>query len=102
MSNARSPREVCSTTIGTSGLTVPLLSLSTPYPFLPERSAVAARLVGTLATAHGAPDGVRTLAAGRPELPRGPALALALGLLLGRPQLVARLRLIGGDGLRLL
>src|SRR4051812_42753562 len=99
MSNARSPREGCSTTIGTSGLTVPLLSLSTPYPFLPERSAVAARLVGTLAMGPQAPDGVRALGAGRPELARH---ALAAGLLAGRPELVARLRAVFGDRLGVL
>src|SRR3954453_23791117 len=101
MSNARSPREVCSTTIGTSGLTVQLLSLSTPYPFLPERPAVAARLGGTLATGQRAPGGLGTLASGSPETAGTLARRLGLGLLVGRPDPAADLVLLGRDGLGL-
>src|SRR5271166_1909156 len=78
MSNARSPREVCSTTIGTSGLMVlPLVSLRRP-------------------------DSSRRLAR-RSPIGRGPQTARLGGLgvlqLLGRPQLLAGLRLGEGDRL---
>src|SRR5215510_2273394 len=99
MSNARSPREVCSTTIGTSGLTV-LAS------FRFERSSPAQVHVGwepgdSLAIAGGPKTRLKaslnlTLATGRPELARRAAGLLAAG----RPQLVARLRLLDRDRLR--
>src|SRR5215211_1229094 len=97
MSNARSPREVCSTTIGTSGLTV-LASfrlsganpsyerLRRPHPARPWRvyqrqSAVQPR---------------ERLACGCPQ----PARSGLLGLVRARrPELVARLRLLDRDGL---
>src|SRR5688500_10686564 len=77
MSNDRSPREVCSTTMGISGLM------------------------------RWAPIGWcgSTGVAGRPELPRGSGLPCRLGrlggllaLLLGRPQPLARLGLRHRDG----
>src|SRR5271165_4351690 len=69
MSNARSPREVCSTTIGTSGLIVlALVSLRRP-------------------------DSSRRLAARRPQPAGRRGRILVLGRLLGRPQLFPRLRL---------
>src|SRR3954451_8005894 len=97
MSNARSPREVCSTTIGTSGLTV-LAS------FRFERSSPAQVHVGwepgdSLAIAGGRktrlPASLNlTSAARRPELARAAGLLAARG-----PQLLARLPLLDGDRL---
>src|SRR4051794_6492074 len=95
MSKARSPREVCSTTIGTSGLTV--LASFRVWRLDPARRASArssrrestnrawARTWGAdpLRRGRGTASGV-----GCPELPG--ALGLAL---LGRPELVAGLRL---------
>src|ERR1700688_378654 len=73
MSNARSPREVCSTTIGTSGLIVlALVSLRRP-------------------------DSSRRLAAWRPQPAGRRVRVLFLGPLLRRPQLFARLRLRNRD-----
>src|ERR1051325_8747470 len=101
MSNARSPREVCSTTIGTSGLTV-LAS------FRFERSSPAQVHVGwepgvSLAIGRGRKTRLPAslnltpvLATGRPELARRAAGLFAAG----RPQLVARLRLLDRDRLR--
>src|SRR5438067_4989704 len=89
MSNARSPREVCSTTIGTSGLIV-LASFASSAGFLPN-----------VATGMLRPDCFRRTseasAAGRPQLP-APLLG---SFLAGRPQRVACLRLLDRDGLRL-
>src|SRR5436305_8032436 len=83
MSNARSPRDVCSTTIGTSGLIV-LASFTCSAGFLP-----------TLATASCGPDGSRLFRTGRPELP-------GFATLLARcPDLLARPRLFNADGLGL-
>src|SRR5690242_14740213 len=76
MSKARSPREVCSTTIGTSGLIEPA-SLATPTGAQPTEPAAC------------------PLRAGRPDLP---AARLVL-LLVGRPQLLARRRLLHRDRL---
>src|SRR5438876_6288855 len=83
MSKARSPREVCSTTMGTSGLIV-LASFASSGGFLPN-----------VATGRGAPDGGS--APRGPEL-TGPLLALLLARL---PELLARLRLLDSDRLRL-
>src|SRR3954471_17280172 len=98
MSNARSPREVCSTTIGTSGLTV-LAS------FRFERSVPAQLHVGwepgdSLAISRGRKTRLTaslnlTLAAGSPELTRAAGLLAA-----GGPQLVPGLRLLDRDRLR--
>src|SRR5579884_2920267 len=82
MSKARSPREVCSTTIGTSGLIV-LASFASSAGFLP-----------TLATAALRPDGALR-APWRPQLPLLPAL------LAGRPQLLPGLGLLHADRLGL-
>src|ERR1035437_6825863 len=89
MSNARSPREVCSTTIGTSGLIV-RLCFASPTGFLQRR------LAG------------RSLFGSRSSISRctqPPGLLAALGglPLLRRPQRLARLRLrrrnrLGGGG----
>src|SRR5215471_8676035 len=92
MSNARSPREVCSTTIGTSGLMV-LASFACTPGFLPN-----------VAIAPGVPPGVpaapkptRGSAAGGPQLARS-----LRGLFLARrPQLLARLGLLDADRRRL-
>src|SRR5918997_3173544 len=73
MSNARSPREVCSTTIGTSGLTV-LAS----FRFVRSNPSRAGR---TVAMGLGGQNQYEAL--GRS----------------GRPELLARLRLAGGDRL---
>src|SRR5438477_2224996 len=91
MSNARSPREVCSTTIGTRGLMAfalfLLLGRNPSGPGVASRDPED-RSNGPLALQL-------ALGAGRPDL-RG----LLLGLFLGRPELLAGLRLLGGDGLR--
>src|SRR4051794_10448701 len=119
MSNARSPREVCSTTIGTSGLTV-LASFRVWRPN-PSRRATCTRSSRRESSARVRPPnlgldgrsghvrrGVREgpraplealsggSGAGRPELPGAGALAL----LAGRPELLARLRLLDADRLR--
>src|SRR5450755_2194278 len=117
MSNARSPREVCSTTIGTSGLMVLALSR-----FLGRNPSTAGRSVGRIAGAgtipaargesssgerpsdrvqnrsrQGPANAGSASATGRPEL----AGAL-LGRLLPRcPKLLPRLRLLDGDRLGL-
>src|ERR671915_927946 len=92
MSNARSPREVCSTTIGTSGLTV-LASFrfrrSSPACFPGWR----ARRQTSNRRAPLRP--VVRLGRRGPELPGSAALGLAR-----RPQLVARPRLLDRDRLR--
>src|SRR5271154_2062169 len=78
MSNARSPREVCSTTIGTSGLIVlALVSL--------RRSDSSRRLAGRCRIG-GCPQAARLLGGVRPG-----------ALLLRRPQLFASLRLRDRD-----
>src|ERR1700704_3976461 len=83
MSNARSPREVCSTTIGTSGL-IFLALVSLRCPDSSKRLARRSRI------ARGPQLG------GRPgRLPC--AGLLPLGVLPWRPQLLARLRLRGSD-----
>src|SRR5205085_2906733 len=86
MSNARSPREVCSTTIGTSGLIV-LASFASSAGFLPN-----------VATAVRRPGGIQrtyecSSAARRPQL-AAPGLG---ALLVRRPQLVAGFRLLDRD-----
>src|SRR5947209_6815856 len=94
MSNARSPREVCSTTIGTSGLIV-LASFASSAGFLPNVATVqigSGRLLRVLRTVARHRLGS---APGRPQLP-GAALAR---FLLRRPQLVSRLGLLDADGL---
>src|SRR5919107_5978366 len=81
MSKARSPREVCSTTIGTSGL-IERASLATrPVRSRPSRLLPATRPV------RSRPSRLSPASPGRPDLC---CLALVLLLLLlGRPQLVA-------------
>src|SRR5215216_6215921 len=98
MSNARSPREVCSTTMGTSGLTV-LASFrferSSPAQL---RGLGARRQPSNRSTAETRLSGglLLTSAGGCPELTRGgPALLAA-----GRPELVARPCLLDRDRLR--
>src|ERR1700704_2336551 len=83
MSNARSPREVCSTTMGTSGLIV-LASFACSAGFLPNVATVVQPPRGSSATR-------------RPEL-AGPLLGVLLARL---PQLLARLGLVDRDRLRL-
>src|SRR5690349_16371536 len=92
MSNARSPREVCSTTMGTSGLIV-LASFASSGGFLPN-VATRYRRPRTLWT------GVWTgSAAGGPELAGragGPVFSVVL---VRRPELVPSLGLLDADGL---
>src|SRR5205085_670901 len=78
MSNARSPREVCSTTIGTSGLMV-LASFAYTPGFLPN-----------VAIGLSQPD---ASALGRPELSR----PLLRPFLARCPELLPRLRLLHAD-----
>src|SRR3954452_22592578 len=100
MSNARSPRDVCSTTMGTSGLM--LLALFRLVGSIPSGRA-------SLAMGSGRPAGPRAvdcrlstvdsrLRIRRPDLLRRRFLLLFLR----RPELVARLRLIDRDRLRAL
>src|SRR5689334_24731362 len=98
MSNARSPREVCSTTIGTSGLTVlASFRFERSSPALihvggePGDSLAIAKTRKTRLTASLNPAS----ATRRPELTGRAAGLLAAG----RPQLLARLRLLHGDRL---
>src|SRR4029077_278345 len=78
MSNARSPREVCSTTMGTSGL-IALALVSLPATDSSTRLA-GLRGIGGGPQPAGAPRGARVLAA----------------LLLWRPQPLPGLRLANG------
>src|SRR6185437_13100059 len=90
MSNARSPREVCSTTIGTRGLMANALFLLLGRN--PSGAVAATRDAGDFS------NGLRALSqalgARSPDL-RG----LLLRLFLGRPELVARLGLFCRDRL---
>src|ERR1035437_3896558 len=105
MSNARSPREVCSTTIGTSGLIV-LASFASSGGFLPNvatarawparhpASPVRAALESSGARLDSSrPRPRRSSVPGRPEL----AGTLLGAFLAGRPKLVASLRLLDAD-----
>src|SRR4051812_15715770 len=97
MSNARSPRDVCSTTIGTSGLTVLAsfrLSGANPAHERLRRAHPLDR--GESSNARAASGPVGRLASGRPETARGGLLGLVGP---GRPELVARLCLLDGDRL---
>src|SRR5436309_12840954 len=99
MSNARSPREVCSTTIGTSGLMF-LASFSWAAGFLPN-VAIALRgrsgiTTGRLWRSLRCSTNVQaawTSASRRPQASR----PLPRVLLAGRPQLLAGLRLLDAD-----
>src|SRR5881227_2957083 len=105
MSNARSPRDVCSTTIGTSGLMSSLCFASSPriLPNEPRTNSSPHGRAASLATGTWPPerllDGVlaalrrwtrASSAARRPELPGG------LLALLRSPDLLARARLRHG------
>ena len=91
MSNARSPREVCSTTIGTSGLMV-LASFACAPGFLPNVAIAGCR--AALGSGREPASASRASRAARPP-PSGSSLP-------GRPQLLARLRLLDADRLRAL
>src|ERR687886_782804 len=99
MSNARSPREVCSTTIGTSGLTV-LASFRFEYSNPARHQGTAApRLHATAGRrSPGQPGPFGQTARLPPSGTGGPELAGA-GRLAGPggPQLVARLGLLDRD-----
>src|SRR4051794_19695405 len=106
MSKARSPRDVCSTTMGTSGLMVLALfrsSVGIPAGG-PETGwrrlgrAYQPPFPGSTPGGHRAWIGAGSLRTGGPELLSG-AFGLAL---LGRPQLVARGRLLGRERARVL
>ena len=87
MSNARSPREVCSTTIGTSGLIVLALAHVLAFVSL-RRPDSSRRLAGRSPIGRVHSRGVRR----RSPAPAPRAARRLLGLL-RRPQLLARLRL---------
>src|SRR3954470_21832309 len=95
MSNARSPRDVCSTTIGTSGLTVLAsfrLACANPAYERPRR----AHPLDHGESSNGEPPSnpVPRLASGRPQTAR----SALLGLVGARgPELVPRLGLLDGD-----
>ena len=109
MSNARSPREVCSTTIGTSGLTVlasfrfvgsnPPGAPSAALALARARSGESSNRSGPLRKATGIgpwtdlEGGARLRSRRRPAARRRPRRPL----LLGRPELLARLGLLDGD-----
>src|SRR3954454_14346704 len=95
MSNARSPREVCSTTIGTSGLTVlASFRLSGANPAYERLRSAHPLDRGESSNGARPSNPVGRLASGRPE----PARSGLLGLVGPRgPELVARLRLLDGD-----
>src|SRR5829696_7275067 len=97
MSNARSPRDVCSTTIGTRGLIVlALFRFVGSIPAGGEPSASAPiRCRPSLATGPSRPGGFGSFARGCSA--RADAASGAR-----RPELLARLRLPDGDRLRLL
>src|SRR5215210_295667 len=95
MSNARSPREVCSTTIGTSGLTVlASFRLSGANPSYERLRRPHPLDQGESSNGRPPSDPVRRLASGRPEAaPSG----LLRRVVPGGPELVARLRQLDGD-----
>src|SRR5690349_17260830 len=91
MSKARSPRDVCSTTMGTSGLMV----LASVWR-RDSKSCRGSLPTGCPGSGRSWPDGQEALRVGRPEL----LVARALGLVVaGRPDLVLRLGLLAGGGL---
>src|SRR4051794_217089 len=94
MSNARSPRDVCSTTIGTSGLTVlASFRLSGANPAYERLRRAHPLDRGESSNGEPPSNPVAGLASGRPE----PARPGPLGLVRPRrPELVARLRLLDG------
>src|SRR5918996_5641235 len=92
MSNARSPREVCSTTMGTSGLTV-LASFRFGRSSPAQLPGLGARRQPSNRQEPRNPD--LRLGPRRPNLTSGAALG-ALGVA-RRPELLARLRLLDGD-----
>src|SRR3954453_10912740 len=95
MSNARSPREVCSTTIGTSGLTVlASFRLSGANPAYERLRRAHPLDRGESSNGEPPPNPVRRLASGRPEPARSGLLRLVGAW---RPELVARLRLLDRD-----
>src|SRR5215211_5833193 len=98
MSNARSPREVCSTTIGTSGLTVlASFRLSGANPAYERLRRAYPLDRGESSNGRRPANPVRRLASGGPEAARRGLL----GLVRARgPELVARLRLLDRDRLR--
>src|SRR3954453_9341720 len=96
MSNARSPRDVCSTTIGTSGLTVlASFRLSDANPAYERLRSTDPLDRGESINGEAPTNRVRRLASGRPETARTGLLRLVGP---GRPELVARLRLLHRDG----
>src|SRR5690242_11476124 len=105
MSNARSPREVCSTTMGTSGLMF-LASFACAAGFLPN---VATALCGRSGITTGRTPGSERArpssaaggsAPGRPKTSSARAGRLRV-FLAGCPQLLSRLRLLDADRLGL-
>src|SRR5215208_4375633 len=96
MSNARSPRDVCSTTIGTSGLTVlASFRLSAANPAYERLRRAHPLDRGECSNAGPPSNPVGRLAFGRPELAR-----CGLGVVgSGGPELLARLRLLDRDRL---
>src|SRR3954447_2040607 len=95
MSNARSPRDVCSTTIGTSGLTVlASFRLSGANPAYERLRRAHPLDRGESSNGEPPSNPVGRLASGGPE----PARSGLLGLVGARgPELVTSLRLLDGD-----
>src|ERR1700712_5769262 len=98
MSNARSPRDVCSTTIGTSGLTVlASFRLSGANPAYERLRCSHPLDRGESSNGRPPPEPVRRLASGRPETAGGGVLRLVRP---GGPELLPGLRLLDRDRLR--
>ena len=98
MSNARSPRDVCSTTIGTSGLMVlASFRLSGANPAYERLQRAHALDRGESSNGKTPANPVRQLASGRPELARRGLLRVVAA---GGPELLARLCLLDRDRLR--
>src|SRR3954452_6987785 len=106
MSKARSPRDVCSTTMGTSGLMLLALFRSSiripaggPHGVGDGSEEPTNRLFPDPApSGHRAPAGAVPLRTGGPDR----LFDSRRVLLVGRPQLVSRARLVGRDGLGVL
>src|SRR3954447_19937545 len=102
MSNARSPREVCSTTMGTSGLKVQVSFASFAQVLHPSGAGADANSPGPKAESSNGVRRFRTpVSASRNRLGgKGGGFSFAVVARLGRVQQVARLGVLDADRLR--